>query len=190
MTGNLSMPGSKGMMTNMAKRFLRSTWAEGISELIAAVERDLTASVSDLIAAADADHHLDVPDADQRAEQLREGVLAIIEGNLREHYIREHADVAKADRVAQLVALDDDEWKDRRDGWVEAYQANGTEKEAEDIVTEHLLRKYALTTQEIEDLREWSDEMEANAMRTVLVGNVEAARETIESVTEEVQDGA
>lgn len=180
-------------MQNMAKRFLRSTWAEGISELIAAVERDLTSAVEDLVAAtAAADTDLDVPDAEARAEQLREGVLAIIEGNLREHYITEHADVAKADRVLQLVQLDEEDWQDRRAGWIEAYRDGGAAEDLidEEIVARHLLRHYRLAPEEFVRLREWPEEMENEAMRTVLVGNVEAAREAIETVTGEVQDGA
>ncbi len=173
-----------------AKKFLRSTWAEGISELIAAVERDLTTSVEDLIVTTDADVDLDVPDADDRAEQLREGVLAIIEGDLRDHYIREHLDCAKADRVAKLVALDVDDWQDRQDGWMEAYREQGVEYPDEEIIDQHLLRTYRLTTADVNRLREWPDELQTDAMRTVLVGNVEDAREAIEAVTDEVNDGA
>lgn len=184
------MPGGKGMMTNMAKRFLKTTWAEGISELIAGVEHDLTASVADLVTALDADHSIEVPDGDQRAEQLREGVLAIINDNLREHYIREYLSCAKADRVAQLATLDEDGWQARREGWVEEYRQQGVEDLSDDeIVARHTLRKYRLKPEQLAALREW-DEKQNEAMRTVLVGNVEAAREAIEAVTAEVQDGA
>lgn len=185
------MPGGRGMMEQAAKQFLRSTWAEGISELIAAVERDLTASVEDLVAATDADVDLDVPDADQRAEQLREGVLAIVEGDLQDHYVREYVDCAKADRVAALASLDEDDWQDRRDGWIETYREKGVDDLTDaEIVERHLLRTYRLDPEAFDRLRRWPDEMETAAMRTVLVGNVEAAREAIDAVTAEVDDGA
>lgn len=185
------MPGGKGMMTKMAKRFLRSQWAEGISELIAAVEHDLSASVADLVAALDyPEQHLDVPDSDQRAEQLREGVLAIIEDNLQEHFIAEYLDVAKPDRVAQLAALDEADWQARRDGWVAEYQEKGADLDPDEIVEKHLTRHYNLSPDELEELRDWDDDQQTEAMRTVLVGNVEEARNAIEAVTEEVANGA
>lgn len=188
MNGNLGMPGGMGMAKRVAKSFLSSEWAEGISELIAAVEHELLDSVAALVDATDADHALAVPDPDDRAEQLRAGVQAIIEGDLPTWYLTHCVDCSKPERLAKFIALDADELQKRENGWVSTYRDKGADLPREEILTRHVERTYGLTLDEFRRLTGWGEDMEKEALRQVLVGNVEAAREGVDAVTAEVQE--
>lgn len=181
------------MMQQTAKQFVNSDWGEGVSELLAAKEQDLLEKVAAL---ADATDH-DTPDlgasAGARAEQLRQGVEAIIGGNFPQWYVSEMVDAKNTDRIAALAAKDDADLTQRMDGWVSAYRNNGgsglddmTDRE---IVARHVERKYGLALEAFARLVHWRDGQRARAIEDVLLGGMNRAEESIEEMTAAAENG-
>lgn len=170
-------------MKNMAKKFLDSEWADGVTMLLAAKEQSLLEKVEALADAsglADPETVAVDEDVEDRAEQMKAGVEAIITGDFATWFVLAEE---WGDRPERLAALADSDVEERMTGWIAEYRDNGVDLNDRVIVRRHVEQSFGISTQGFARAVHWPDSTNEQAMRRLLVGHIEDAEAAIQEMT-------
>lgn len=189
------MKGKMQMMQKMMSDpagFLDTEMMQGLTLLLAQEEAALQESVADLVNAADVDVDVQVAEPDERAEQLRAGLKAVVSGTVPETWVRHFAD-AELDHVDEAVEFanaDADEWDEQCREWAQRWRENDLEGTDAELSEAHIRTRFGVSRDEFEELVvEWDEERVNSALREMLAGPIEATQAEIDAVTEVLEGG-
>lgn len=175
----------------MAKNALESEWAAATLAIVAHRERQLVEHVDELHDELGLDGIDDIPDPDDRVEQIRAFALAMIDDSAAEWWV-EHvlADrIDNASEAAQYADLDPEEWADQREQWADTYREQGVDGTTDELAAAHTRARYGLDLDEFESVVvEWSDDRQREAVESVMLGGLDTADQGVVDATEHLRD--
>jgi len=184
--------GQRAMMQKTANSFLQTQWAEGVSEMLAAKEAVLVNKMDQLVAALEADVDLPATDPDDRAEEIREGVQAIIAGEFPAWYVETY-DIGNAGRLAAVADADVEDVEERMQGWIAAYRDDGGDalqyRSDYELVRMHVEQSFGVSLQQFAQVVHWPESQHERAIRRLLVGRLDAIEAAIDALIERAMEG-
>jgi hypothetical protein len=160
--------------------------------LMAGKEVDLLEQIAGLHEALDIDDgigHEDVPRKEDRREQLKELVQALVADDIPgfwwEQVGREH--VENPEDAREFLDLDGGEWAEQVDSVIRSYRRQGDDRPRSEIVADYVNRKFGVEVSWfVSHVVNWTDAQSQRVQRQFLLGNMDAVQQGIERATEEV----
>lgn len=171
---------------------LKNTDALGhLANIIAGLESELLTEVKALQDALDVEHIEEIPEAEDRKNDLEALAKAQLSGGLESYYrdrvLNDRVD--NPERAAGYLDMDDDEWQEQIEQWANSYRSGENSFEGvsdREIAAHHVEAIFAVSLPEFEqNVVNWQP---GDLMSQVLAGNFRAAREGIRHCREEVQN--
>lgn len=173
----------------LAEQLVESEAIEELCRVIATMERRQLAAVADLHEELDVAMIDDLPDVEERREELQVLIRALMGGDLQEVFL-ERIDLP-SEEVEPYLGLDDGEWQAQIEEWAQRYrsQAPGAVqgRTDRDLARQHVRNKWDVDLATFEAMIVGFDPAETAEL--VFTGNMQTVRQGIERATEEVRDG-
>jgi hypothetical protein len=182
-------------MKKGATTFLNSPIGDAVADILAQKEIELTEKVNRLADETDlADPPTPRVDAEQRSDELKAGVEAIIEKDLPSFYIPRFVDCENENRVVRLAQKDDTDITDRMAGWVDHYRESDAAGDVSDlsdrkIVRRHVESTYDLKLEEFALLVHWRDGMHNAATHDLLLDGIQRSEDAIDEMADAAERG-
>jgi hypothetical protein len=178
----------------VAKRALEWRLATAALDVLCGFEERLIEASLSLEDAAgiDTEERDVVMPAELRREQLREATKAKLEGEFREWWVKNIANVERAEEAAEKVGVD---WSIQKEWWAYTERQAGEEGSDDELAAQHVAERYDCSLDEFRELVvEWPEDglqgrsREAFEWQQLVAGRAEEALASIEAVAENLDD--
>lgn len=172
------------MKQRMARKFFESQ-GRPLLAVIAHRERRLCEKVRRL----EEEHGLavtdDLPDVEERVDQMQGFALAALDDETHEWYLREMAGLENVETAVEHAGKDADAWEETMAGWASVYRENGKEGTDRELADLHTRARHDVGLETFERLIvEWDDERERQLVEEVLAGGLLRAEQGVERATD------
>lgn len=166
------------MMNEQMKTLAMSMFDDKGKELLkirSAEEEKMIQAVNDLYDAVGIDDRHEVPDEEERAEQLKEGIFALVNDDLEQFYAKEfakrHLDV-RPEQVEKYVDMETEEWDRQCARWAEAYRRRDIEGTDDELANQHVKSKFGVPRAVFEaEVVFWHDEKREEVLQRFFGGD-------------------
>lgn len=117
----------------------RKQGGEELLEHQAEIEQELITQANRVLDLAQLSPHIQPPSVEERAEELEDGFVALVDDDFRDFYIRRYADVkitADWEDVSGYVGMEESAWEQQKQTIRETFESKGWE--SEDPVDEYI----------------------------------------------------
>lgn len=177
------------------KKFVKESGAmDAIAGIIASLELEILQEVDALHADFDLDYYGDLPDEDERKEQLKDLALHQMSDNLDGYYVKEVLDrhLQNPEKAKAYLNMDDEEWDDQIQQWASGYKRQAEQKGQDldlsdrELAELHVENQFGVSIQKFEELVvEWTP---GKVMEIVFAGNFSAVVDGVRYVRQQKAD--
>lgn len=162
-----------------------------LTGLIATKEISMLNAVDDLHDEMGIDHIDGIPEHDERKEQLKGLVEALVTGDLPGFWF-DHVGEARLDNpkdAREYLDLDGEEWTTEIDLWVTQYRRQGSKLSKSEIVSDYINRKFGVEVDWfVSHVVNWTEDQQRNVAKQFLLGNFEGVERGVRIAEEAVRE--
>jgi len=161
-----------------------------LTGLIAAKEISMLEAVDDLHAEMGVEHIDEIPNHDDRKQQLKELVEALVSGDIPAFWFEQigRDKLDEPESARDYLNLDGDEWRTECDKLVNTYRKQGSTASRSEIVADYVTRKFGVDTEYfVSHVVNWTETQQRNVAKQFLLGNFDGVEQGINVARQAVE---
>lgn len=192
MMGIDRLPGNaqEKMTKQLVGKMLNGEAGDILTGLIAAKEISMLRAVADLHDEMGIEHIEQIPEKEERKEQMKALVEALISGDIPGFWFEQigQENLENADAARDYLDLEADEWRQKCDLLVKQYRKQGDERPRSEIVTDYINRQFGVSVGWfVSHVVVWNRDMNRNVAQMFLLGNFNGVEQGIRIAAEGIR---